>query len=1148
MKPTRNPYLLGASLAALVLSHTVSQAAGVWDGTTGNFDVATNWDNDVVPGLINVVVNNGGTIQVNTNHTVNDILAGTSAGGTGTWDISAGTLAMGGGWFRLGTNATGEGTVNVTGGTLTTVGQQNIGEVTGGKGNVNVSAGTWNNNGDKLAVGGNSGAGNGGTGVLTLSGTGTINNNNELWIGVGAGGNGTMNISAGIINQKGWLAIGRTNGTGTLNMTGGTYNKTTDNSGQATIIGAGGSGSGTFNQAGGNFNVQSGETWVGEGNAGTWRMSGGAANLQQLTVGQDNNGTGVLTLQGAADGLTGTLANGGGTQVLTANGVTLGRLATSNGTINLDGGTLAVNGIGKGAGTGTFRFNGGLLRARTNNANFMGGLTNAFVKAAGANIEIDGVNGNAIGISQNLLTDAVSTGGGLTKTGAGVLTLSGANTYTGATTISGGMVNFRSTGALPGYTTVGGSSALTTIADGAGIGLGVGGPSSFTAADITAIRNNTSGKFAFAGAYTLGIDTTDATLANGNLDNTFTYADAIDNAGSSVVGFKKLGGNTLVLTATNNYTGGTEIKGGTLSVASIADGGTASSIGASSADSANLAMNNGGTLRYTGTSTTTNRGYTVGVGGGGINNANDLTFTGQVLGNGNGSFTKTGAGILSLTNTSGTNTLAAGNNGNGLGFIVNEGTVRIGGTAGSPLAQTNAINAELIVGSINSASSPGAAMEINGGNTTVTSYIGVGRGNGTNNAVTSLTLNNNAVVSSGNFAIGYDNGVAGYTSSPTVNFNGTSQYTDAGFFTLGESVNGAGGVSTVNVNDNASIVLTTTNATHINIGAAGASVMNQNGGSVSAVAAVTIARDAASTSSYNLNGGTLTAPTVRKGAGSGTFNFNGGTLKAAGASPTFVTGVTTLVKEGGAKIDSNGFAVTVDTALNHGGVAATDGGLTKSGSGTLSLNKANGYTGATTISGGTLALTATGSIDSTSGVSLGTAGTLDVSAKLTGYTVNNLTGSGNVIGALTISNSLAIGNSPGTIDFGASVTLGAASTFNYEVDSTLNLADLGNVSGDLNLNSSALNLIQLGSYELADKFTLFSYSGILTGEFASLTDEDTFTAGGGLWRINYDDTSAGLNGGSQSKFVTITAVPEPSSAALLGLVGAAMLLRRRRNS
>jgi len=49
-----------------------------------------------------------------------------------------------------------------------------------------------------------------------------------------------------------------------------------------------------------------------------------------------------------------------------------------------------------------------------------------------------------------------------------------------------------------------------------------------------------------------------------------------------------------------------------------------------------------------------------------------------------------------------------------------------------------------------------------------------------------------------------------------------------------------------------------------------------------------------------------------------------------------------------------------------------------------------------------------------------------------------------------------------------------------------------------------------------------------------------------VWTIDYNDTTAGLNGGVGNSYITITAVPEPA-AALLGGLGMLALLRRRRN-
>ena len=242
----------------------------------------------------------------------------------------------------------------------------------------------------------------------------------------------------------------------------------------------------------------------------------------------------------------------------------------------------------------------------------------------------------------------------------------------------------------------------------------------------------------------------------------------------------------------------------------------------------------------------------------------------------------------------------------------------------------------------------------------------------------------------------------------------------------------------------------------------------------------------------------------------------------------------------------------LDTSTSFAGAITGNSALTKEGTGTLTLSGTNSFTGATLISGGTLLLDATGTIDDTSGVSLGTSGTFDVSVKGSSYAVAELTGSGDVLGALTISTELAIGNSPGTVDFSDDLTLGASSTYVYELIGDtygVNSADLGNVTGDLLITSgAALDLVQLGTYTVGDKFTLFSYTGTVSGTFSGLIDGAEFTDADGLWEINYFDDVAGTNGGTGTGFVTITAitpVPEPR-AALLGGLGLIVLLRRRR--
>src|SRR5690606_24163759 len=96
--------------------------------------------------------------------------------------------------------------------------------------------------------------------------------------------------------------------------------------------------------------------------------------------------------------------------------------------------------------------------------------------------------------------------------------------------------------------------------------------------------------------------------------NFLVSAQITDNAGN-MVGIAKAGVGTLILNNNaNSYTGVTTLSGGILSVASIGNGGTASAIGASSADASNLVLESG-RLSYSGGDATTDRGFTLVNGG-----------------------------------------------------------------------------------------------------------------------------------------------------------------------------------------------------------------------------------------------------------------------------------------------------------------------------------------------------------------------------------------------------------------------------------------------------------------------------------------------------------------------------------------------------
>jgi autotransporter-associated beta strand protein len=124
---------------------------------------------------------------------------------------------------------------------------------------------------------------------------------------------------------------------------------------------------------------------------------------------------------------------------------------------------------------------------------------------------------------------------------------------------------------------------------------------------------------------------------------------------------------------------------------------------------------------------------------------------------------------------------------------------------------------------------------------------------------------------------------------------------------------------------------------------------------------------------------TVSGITSANSAGTRTFNFNAGALKATASTATFMnlgTGnAVANVRNGGAIIHDGGFDVSVAQPLVHSTIAgdnAIDGGLTKLGSGTLTLTGANTYNGNTTVQAGTLELSlATLATNSTVSISNG---------------------------------------------------------------------------------------------------------------------------------------------------------------------------------
>ena len=290
-------------------------------------------------------------------------------------------------------------------------------------------------------------------------------------------------------------------------------------------------------------------------------------------------------------------------------------------------------------------------------------------------------------------------------------------------------------------------------------------------------------------------------------------------------------------------------------------------------------------------------------------------------------------------------------------------------------------------------------------------------------------------------------------------------------------------------------------------------------------------------------------------SGTGTLTITGGFVTVGGTLSTGPNGTiaignggTTGVLLGGTgSLTNNGTLIfNRSDAHTYSGVLSGSGAVTKQGAGQLTFDGANSYSGLTTISGGTISLSGTGSIG-TGGLSLGTGGVFDITALASStYSLpatGNLTGAGTLVGTshtLAVFGSFLPGSSAGTVTVGSGLTLdltnSGSSAFQITNPSyTAGTFDLVNGDGSV-LFGGVLNLdFSGGAYANGvDVLRLFTNTGGLSGGFSA---------------VNFSGLGAGQSATFNPATGFISLVPEPSTLVPLaaGLVFGCWQVTRRRS-
>jgi fibronectin-binding autotransporter adhesin len=1135
---TSNSFSGGITIAGGSVVITNDTALGTNNGTvslnTGTLQINGNMTNNTRV----LAVPASSTIGVATNVVAR--FGGTVSGAGGLTKTDNGTLVL------AGSNSL-TGTLTVNQGTLMTVGTNIlpavplIGNSASFNGVLNVAGGLFQDNNNpaqvyntSLTIGNTAGA----AGDMIVSG-GTVTIPKQLTVGPVT--YGAFNQSGGTTTIGGYIAVGGTASGGVFNQSGGTVNVTNapvtiGYIANTSLAAMNLSGTAVFNMTGpAGSQIQPGEV-----GSGTLNVSGSAA----LTIANDgvvlgkNNAAGLGTLNLLGGVVTArSVSKGVGTGWLNFNGGTLKANLTSssfiaglnganiyaNGATLDDGGfaitipqaLLSATGVGvssialSSGGSGYIdspivTISGGSGSNATATATVSGGVVTAVVVTSpgtgyslsdSLSVSFSGGGASAVAPTVSAVNLANNSGGGLTKKGAGTVTLTGSNTITGAVSVNTGALTINTLSSLVGGAAVSNTASLTitqvgsatnnmgaltlnggAAVPGATLGIGLTGLNSTTPfVNCGTLTLNGTNTLSIAGALNLGAipavkysslagsgTLTNLTLpqgVSGYISNSVTASTifvVVTNTGPGLVwtGFNTNAALTNLwdINSTTNW-----LLGATPTTyrQPIIPG-----------DSVTFDDSGSGTVRLN-----TNVGpasLTI------SNNSVTYTFSGSGTISGSAGISKLGSGtaILNLTN----NTYSGDT-------TISNGTLRVGSVSAISSA------ANLNVGPLGTLDLAGFSESVNGlsGSGTVnnsggtTAVLTTGGGNASsvwNGTITNTGAGGITFVKIGTGALAIDGtnfwsgnslingGSLELTPGASVNGTGefrvgdssTATFTNNGgtlsvptWVVIGRTTAAANGTMVVN-----SGTVQKTGANNIVVGSVGATgTLIVNGGQVLNNGNLWLGEGATANGYLYLNGGLIQATQVRPNGAtplSSIAYFNGGTLQATASSASYLQ-VSSMVMSNGLVLDDNGFDLTINSvALQDGD--GLGGGFIKKGSGNVYLDTSSSYTGTTVVTNGTLA--GIGTIIGP--VVVAPAGTLGAGD------------AGATVGTFTINNNLIL---QGKAALRVSKTGGTPVQDNITVSGNIDYT--GSTLVVTNITSDATPLTT------SDTFQLFSVSGSVTG-------------------------------------------------------------------